>query len=120
MNSSQLGQLTHDSLSLLLDWGASLEQTAAILGFPDTTRVRQIRRHYQGQNLPEDPKVIARARHVVYLGDALRTTYPTNRQMPAIWMQTPHKRFAGRSPMQRICDGDEDGLVAVITLLDCA
>ena len=120
MDSAQISQLTHDALSLLLDWGASLEQTAVILGFPEDTRVRHIRRHFQGQALPDDPQIIARARHVVYLGDALRTTYPTNRQMPALWMRSPHKRFSGRSPMQRICQGDDDGLVAVITLLDCA
>lgn len=120
MNEEQRARLTHDCLALLVEWGAGLESTGAILGFPDDTRSRQIRQHYAGHAFPDDPVVIERARRVVYLADALRTTYPTNARMPAYWMRTPHKRFAGRTPLERISEGDADALVAVISLLDCA
>ena len=120
MNDEQRKQLTYDCLSLMLEWGVDLEMTAAILGFPEATRARHIRRHFEGYAFPDDPTVIERARHVVYLGEALRTTYPTNQRMPALWMRKPHKRFSGRSPLQRISEGDGDGLEAVISLLDCS
>jgi hypothetical protein len=120
MNEDQRKQLTYECLSLVLEWGADLEATAAILGFPPTTRTRHIRRHFEGYAFPDDPTVIERARHVLHLGDALRTTYPTNQRMSAHWMRTPHKRFSGRTPLERISEGDEDALEAVISLLDCS
>lgn len=120
MNDEQRVRLTHDCLSLMAEWGVDLEKTAAILGFPESTRSRQIRRHFEGYAFPDDPVVVERARRVVYLGDVLRTTYPTNQRMPAYWMRQPNKRFDGRTPLERISDGDEDALVAVISLLDCA
>lgn len=120
MTDAELARLTRDCLSLMLEWGVDLETTASILGFPENIRSRHIRRHFEGYAFPDDPVVVERARRVLHLGDALRTTYPTNQRMPAYWMRTPHKRFAGRTPLQRIADGDDDALVAVITLLDCA
>lgn len=120
MTDDELTRLTRDCLGLMLEWGADLETTASILGFPGSTRSRHIRRYFEGYAFPNDPVVVERARRVLYLGDALRTTYPTNQRMPAYWMRTPHKRFSGRTPLQRIADGDDDALVAVITLLDCA
>lgn len=120
MNDEQLSRLTRDCLALMLEWGADLEMTSTILGFPEQTRSRHVRRHFEGYALPDDPLIIERARRVLYLGDALRTTYPTNRKMPAYWMRTPHKRFSGKTPLERISEGDDDALVAVISLLDCA
>ena len=120
MNEEQLSRLTQDCLGLLTEWGVDLETTSTILGFPEQTRRRHIRRHFEGYSFPEDPVVIERAKRVLHLGDALRTTYPTNQRMPAYWMHQPHKRFAGKTPLERISEGDEDALVAVISLLDCA
>jgi hypothetical protein len=120
MNEEQLSRLTQDCLGLLAEWGVDLEMTSTILGFPEQTRSRHIRRYFEGYAFPEDPVVIERARRVLHLGDALRTTYPTNHRMPAYWMRQPHKRFAGKTPLERISEGDEDALVAVISLLDCA
>ena len=113
-------QLTFECLSLLLEWGTNLKETALILGFPATTRTRQIRKHYEGLALPEDEHIRKRARMVIRLGDALRTTYPSSQQMRMLWMRNPNKRFAGESPLARMSQGDDEGLEAVLALLDCS
>ncbi|KAA3625511.1 MAG: DUF2384 domain-containing protein [Proteobacteria bacterium] len=120
MNDEQLARLTRECLGLMAEWGVELERAASILGFPKNTRIRQIRRYFEGYAFPDDPVVIERARRVIHLGDALRTTYPTNRRMPAYWMRQPNKRFSGRTPLERLGDGDDNALVAVISVLDCA
>ena len=113
-------QLTYDCLSLLQEWGANLSSTASILGFPDSTRSRQIRKHYEGLALPDNDVILSRAKIVVLIGDALRTTYPSSQQMRTMWMNAPHKRFSGMSPLQRIGQGDDSALEAVLVLVDCA
>ena len=113
-------QLTAQCLRLLSAWNARFDSLATILGFPEKTRSREIRRYTEGYAFPDDEQILARAKHVVYLGEALRTSYPANPRMAAFWMHQPQKRFNGRTPMQRIEDGDDNALVAVITLVDCA
>jgi len=52
--------------------------------------------------------------------DALRTTYPRNLQMGARWMVAPHIRLQNRCPLQAMLEDGEQGVVAVLSELDCA
>ena len=113
-------ELTYDCLALLKEWGADLAITARILGFPQSARNRQIRKHYAGLVLPDNEEILGRAKIVVLIGDALRTTYPSSQQMRSLWMNTPHKRFDGLTPLQKIGQGDASALEAVLVLVDCA
>ena len=69
--------------------------------------------------LPDDPVVLRRARYLLRIADALRTTYPRNPRMSGRWVRQGHRRFGRRSPLSMILRDGESGLIAVLSELDC-
>lgn len=107
-------------INILDTWGVRDSDQIAILGLPDGTPTRAVRRYRQDTPLPEDAKVSERIEHVVGIAEALRTTFPRNAQMGPQWMNEPHRRFNQRSPLQTIVEDGLGGLIAVRAHLDCA
>lgn len=107
-------------INILDTWGARDSDQVAILGLPDGTPSRMVRRYRKDTPLPEDAAVMERVEHLVGIAEALRTTFPRNAQMGPQWMNEPHRRFNQRTPMETIVEDGLGGLIAVRAHLDCA
>jgi len=102
------------------EWGLTGEQILALLDFPGTERSRHLQKYRKDTPFPDDEKINCRVTFLLGIIDALRTTYPRNMQMGARWMAAPHVRLQNRCPLQAIVEDGENGLVAVLSELDCA
>ncbi len=111
---------TQKVMSAVDEWGLTGEQILALLDFPENVRSRHLQKYRKDTPFPDDENVNCRV--VILLGiiDALRTTYPRNLQMGARWMAAPHVRLKNRCPLQAMLEDGENGVVAVLSELDCA
>ena len=111
---------TQKVMNALDDWGLTGEQILVMLDFPKTERSRHLAKYRKDTPFPDDEKVMSRVIYLLGIIDALRTTYPRNLQMGARWMAAPHVRLQNRCPLQAMLEDGENGVVAVLSELDCA
>jgi len=111
---------TQKVMNALDDWGLTGEQILAMLDFPKTERSRHLAKYRKDTPFPDDEQVTSRVIYLLGIIDALRTTYPRNVQMGARWMAAPHVRLQNRCPLQAMLEDGENGVVAVLSELDCA
>jgi hypothetical protein len=111
---------TKKVMDALDEWGLSGEQILAVLDFPETERSRHLAKYRKDTPFPDDERVACRVKFLLGIIDALRTTYPRNLQMGARWMAAPHVRLQNRCPLQAMLEDGEQGVVAVLSELDCA
>ena len=107
-------------LLMLEEWGAKVPGQIAILGLPEKTGARTMLQYKKNTPLPIEPGVLERIEHLVGIADALRTTYPTNSKMGAIWMNKANRILRDRTPLNTMIEDGLDGLLAVRAHLDCA
>jgi hypothetical protein len=110
---------TQKVMNALDDWGLTGEQILVMLDFPKTERSRHLAKYRKDTPFPDDEKVSSRVIYLLGIIDALRTTYPRNLQMGARWMAAPHVRLQNRCPLQAMLEDGENGVVAVLSELDC-
>ena len=120
LNPEQKLLQTQKVMNALDDWGLTGEQILAILDMPGSERSRHLQKYRKDTPFPEDDNVASRVRYLLGIIDALRTTYPRNVQMGARWMAEPHVRLQNRCPLQAMLEDGEQGVVAVLSELDCA
>ena len=120
MNDQQKLMRTLKVMSALDEWGLNGEQILLVLDFPKTERSRHLAKYRKDTPFPDDEKVASRVKFLLGIIDALRTTYPRNVQMGARWMAEPHIRLKNRCPLQAMLEDGEQGVVAVLSELDCA
>lgn len=120
LSTDDRSQLARFIVALLDEWGVSAGDQVALLALPEGTRSGAIRQHRQGAPFPEDVAVAERIDHLIGIADALRTTYPRNNRMGAIWMNTVNHRFDDRTPLAAMLTDGLNGLLAVRVHLDCA
>ena len=111
---------TQKVMQALDDWGFSGDQILFILDFPKTERSRHLAKYRKDTPFPDDENVACRVKFLLGIIDALRTTYPRNLQMGARWMKQPCIRLKNRTPVQAMLEDGEQGVVAVLSELDCA
>jgi len=102
------------------EWGLSGEQILVLLDFPVGERTRHLQKYRKDTPFPDDEKINCRVTFLLGIIDALRTTYPRNVHMGARWMAMPHSRLQNRCPLQAMLEDGEQGVVAVLSELDCA
>jgi hypothetical protein len=112
--------LTRAIVNLLDSWGVSAADQVGLLALPEGTRVGVIRQFRQNTPFPEDARVLERIEHLIGIADALRTSYPHNAHMGAIWMNKVNYRFDNCTPLATMLEGGLGGIIAVRTHLDCA
>ncbi len=120
LSRDELVALTSAMVNLLDGWGASAADQVKLFALPDGTRVGAIRQFRQSTPFPEDVRVMERIEHFIGIADALRTSYPRNAHMGAIWMNRVNHRFDNRTPLAAMLEDGLTGVIAVRTLLDCA
>ena len=116
----QKGQLAAMIIELLDQWSIDSEGQISILSLPEKTPLRAIRKYRNCTPFPESESINERIEHLIGIADALRTTYPRNAQMARQWMNSPHRRFEGRTPVQVMLEDGLKGVIQVRCQLDCA
>ena len=112
-------ELTRAVIAILDRWGLSAADQVAILALPAGTRPGVIRQFRENMALPDDARVSERIEHLAGIADALRTSYPLNGAMDAIWMNTVNRRFDDRTPLEVMIHDGLSGVIAVRAHLDC-
>ncbi len=112
-------ELTRAIISLLDQWGVPAKDQLAILALPPGTRPGIIRQYRQNTPLPDDAQVAERIEHLIGIAEALRTSYPLNAAMNAVWMNSVNRRFDGRTPLAVMVEDGLSGVIAVRAHLDC-
>ncbi|MBI3561049.1 MAG: DUF2384 domain-containing protein [Gammaproteobacteria bacterium] len=111
--------LTRMIMSILDSWGLNGQAQMSLLDLPKGIPVRALRRYREDTPFPDEAAVYERVDHIVGIYDALRTTYPHNPPMGALWMKQRNVRFQDQSPLQVIVEEGLAGLVRIRTHLDC-
>jgi hypothetical protein len=112
-------ELTKMIMNLLDSWEINGEGIMNILSLPRGTRVRALRRYRDDTPFPDDVNTDTRIEHLVGIAEALYTTFPRNAHMRAQWMNQPHKRFNGKSPVSIMIEDGLNGIINVRAQLDC-
>lgn len=120
MSHEECVSLAQSIMGILDSWGLTAKQLSFILDLPKGTPTRALRRYREDTPFPQDSSVYERVEHIVGITEALRTTYPHNPAMGALWMKRSNKKLDHVSPLQKIVTDGLDGLVAVRSYLDCA
>ncbi len=107
-------------VNLLDDWGIGAANQISMLGLPEDTRTRMLRRYQEDTPLPDDPVVMKHVEHLVGIAEALRTTFPRNASIAGLWLKQPCKRLRRRRPMDIMLEDGLSGLITVRTHLDCS
>lgn len=113
-------QLARLIVTLLDSWQVPEAAQIALLGLPPDTPTVILRRYYENTPLPDEPLLNERIEHLIGIADALRTSWPHNAHMGAIWMNRPNNRFDGRTPLSVLIEDGLPGFFAIRTHLDCA
>ena len=119
LSNEQRVDLARAVISILDHWGLSAADQVAILALPPGTRPGMIRQYREHKALPDDAEVAERIEHLAGIADALRTSYPLNGAMDAIWMNTVNRRFDDRTPLEVMIHDGLSGVIAVRAHLDC-
>lgn len=120
LSREQKVELTQLVMTMLDDWGVSHKDKLNLLDLPEHIRSRAIRRFYEDEPLPDDPKVFERIDHLLGIADALRTSYPLNGHMVSFWLNQKNQRFENLTPLVYMLQSGLRGVVAVRAHLDCA
>jgi hypothetical protein len=114
---TRLGRM---AVNLLDDWGIGAADQVSILGLPEGTRTRMLRRFQDDTPLPDDPVVMKHVEHLLGIAEALRTTFPRNANIGLIWLKQPCRRLRRRRPVDILVEDGLSGLITVRTHLDCS
>jgi len=114
------GLLAGMIIQLLDNWEIDSAKQIVFLSLPEKTPLRAIRKYRSNTPFPENEILNEKITHIIGIADALRTTYPRNSQMGAQWMNKPHRRFGGRTPVSIMLEQGIKGFIAVRSQLDCA
>lgn len=112
--------LTQQLMDLISRWKLSPQDCLALLGLPESTKPRALKRYFSGQQaLPVSDELLARAESLLSIDQALLTTFPHNHAMGVLWLSTPNRRFADAAPLQLMREQGLDGIQQIRGHLDC-
>lgn len=115
-----LAEVTRTVMNMMDAWKLTSDQMRYVLALPDSVRSRTFMRYRKGEiQFPDDPNVMRRSQLLLRIADAIRTAYPMNPRMVERWVNQKQRRMGGRTPMMMILESGEEGLVAVLSELDC-
>ena len=107
-------------MSILDSWGLNAKQQHRLLALSAKVPTRALRRYREGTPFPDEPDLNERLEHIVGIYEALRTTYPHNPAMGAMWMTQRNRRFENKPPLQIMVEEGSQGELTIRTFPDCA
>ncbi len=105
-------------VDMLEDWAVAPNNQLVLMGFPEGSRARELRRLRHGAPFPDNADMLYRVAQLLAIQDCLRTAYPRNGRMAGYWLNRPSRHFNRRAPLAVMLEGVE-GLGRVRTHLDC-
>lgn len=120
MTQQDKGMLAGMVIQLLDSWEIDAARQIVFLSLPEKTPLRAIRKYRKNTPFPDIDELYQKVEHIIGIADALRTTYPRNSQMGAQWMNKPHRRLNGKTPVRVMYEQGLKGFIAVRSELDCA
>lgn len=115
----ELLTITKAIMNMLDSWGVPAAGVISVMGLPEDTRTRHIDKFRRETPFPDDEETLQRIDHLAGIADALRTMYPHNPDQGVAWMNKPHRRFAGRTPVVTMVEEGLQGLIKVRSEVDC-
>lgn len=113
-------EFTRLIMALLDSWRIRAADQITLLGLPEKTKPRAMKRYHEDTPLPDEQEINERLEHLVGISDALRTTFPRNGEMPGFWMHKKNDRFEDRKPLDVMLQDGLEGIVRIRAHLDCA
>jgi hypothetical protein len=113
-------EFTNQVMKMLDSWGTTGEDKIVLLGLPEDTRSRKLEKYRRDEAFPDTTQVNEHLEHLVGIADALRTTFPRNVEMCAIWIRQPHRRFDNETPIALMIRKGLKGIIQVRAHLDCS
>ncbi len=120
VNLQQRATLSRIVMQILDDWEIEDNDKIKVLSLPADTKPRAMNRYRNSAAFPDTLEVNQRIEQLIAISEALRTTYPHNYRMSMHWLNTPHRRFNQRTPLNIILDNGLNGMMAVRADLDCS
>ena len=112
--------LTKGIMEILDGWGVPPAAIITLLALPEKTPTRAIRRYRENTPFPLTAEVEERIEHIIGITDALRTSYPHNPNMGAMWIRQRSKKLNDQIPLNIILEGGLDGVIEIRKHLDCS
>lgn len=106
-------------MALFDRWKVNAKDCISLLGLSDNTKPRALTRYRSGTPFPDDKDLLHRVESFLTIDEALNTTFPHNQSMGALWLVTPNRRFADRSPLNLMLEQGMEGIYQVRGHLDC-
>ena len=103
-------------IKLFDHWQIAPVAQCLLLGMSSGGRMT-LNRYRRGLPLGNSIDLLARVGHLISIHKTLRTMFPQNRDLVYRWVSSPNARFAGRPPLEIMCEGYE-GLMAIRRYLD--
>lgn len=119
LTESQRMAATLKIMAAVDEWGLTGDQIIEIMDLPDGQRSRHLQKFRDDTPFPDNEKTNLRMAILTGIVDALRTSYPKNLKMGARWMNMPHRRFQKRTPVRTMLEDGREGVIAVLSELDC-
>lgn len=119
LDDNQKNQLTFHLCQILENWQLSDAEQLNLLDLEGKVKPRHLYQYRRGDTSFEfDQGLKIRAEMVLGVYEALNTTYPTNRDYPAIWLRRSVRKFKNKAPLELMLSG-EHGMKRVWHFLDC-
>lgn len=113
-------EFSNQIMKLLDSWGTTGDDKIVLLGLPKDMRTRKLEKYRRDEAFPDTEEVNEHLEHLVGIADALRTTFPRNVEMCAIWIRKPERRFDNQTPIELMIRKGLPGIIRVRAHLDCS
>ncbi|MBT3047732.1 MAG: DUF2384 domain-containing protein [Candidatus Thiodiazotropha sp.] len=109
--------ITRGVMNMFESWGLHAEEIMALLDMQG--KARHLAQYRYNKPLPDSPDIMRRVEYLVRIDDALRTTYPANPSMGKRWLRQRNHKFNRHSPLSMMIGDGEQGMIYVLSRLDC-
>ena len=119
LNDEQKNQLTIHLCQIMENWQLEDAEQLILLGLEDKVKPRHLYQYRRGDRAFDfDERLDTKAQMILGIYEALGTTYPTNKDYPAIWLKRSVRKFKNKAPIDLMLSG-EHGMKRVWHFLDC-
>lgn len=119
LDQEQKNQLTFDLCQILENWQLVDEDQLSLLGLNGKIKPRHLYQFRRGDKAFDfDSDLNSKVEMILGIYEALGTSYPTNKDYPAIWLKRSVRKFKNKAPLELMLSGDV-GMKRVWHFLDC-
>jgi len=94
-------------------WKIDPADQVTLLGLPEKTKPRALKRYTEGTPLPESEDTVARLTHLIAIQQYLGVMFSYNPLLGDLWITTPSDRFANHSPLEVMLSSGVKGMERV-------